>query len=195
MASSVSAIEKQARKLSAQERERLAERLLAQIEGEGLTAVDEAWVSEAERRFSAWKRKKESARSCRNQPTLIGQLASLSQCGVSSTRSRKQRGMQKTKGYDPFVSRVQLCEAASSLKAWHHGLLFNVGLRVNIARGSRTYVRHQARHSPVLSESTLSQSVERMCVIPTSHGRGTPCCCSPALPTHTLLGVGPPLRA
>ena len=61
MTSSVSAIEKQARKLSAQERERLAERLLAQIEGEGLTAVDEAWVSEAERRFSAWKRKKTKA--------------------------------------------------------------------------------------------------------------------------------------
>jgi Putative addiction module component len=56
------AIEKQARKkLSAEERERLAERLLAQMEDEPLTAVDEAWVSEAERRFSSWKRKKTKA--------------------------------------------------------------------------------------------------------------------------------------
>ncbi len=52
------AIEKQARKLSAAERERLAERLLAQTEGQQLTPVDEAWIVEAERRFSAWKRKK-----------------------------------------------------------------------------------------------------------------------------------------
>jgi hypothetical protein len=52
------AIEKQARKLSATECERLAERLLAQAEGQRLTPVDEAWVVEAERRFSSWKRKK-----------------------------------------------------------------------------------------------------------------------------------------
>jgi putative addiction module component (TIGR02574 family) len=52
------AIEKQARKLPAAERERLAERLLDQMEDERLTIVDEAWVAEAERRFSAWKRKK-----------------------------------------------------------------------------------------------------------------------------------------
>jgi len=52
------AIEKQARKLPAEERERLAERLLAQMVDEPLTAVDEAWVVEAERRFSAWKRKR-----------------------------------------------------------------------------------------------------------------------------------------
>ena len=52
------AIEKQARKLSATERERLAERLLAQAEGQRLTSIDEAWVVEAERRFSTWKRKK-----------------------------------------------------------------------------------------------------------------------------------------
>ncbi|GJL53287.1 MAG: hypothetical protein NPIRA02_04190 [Nitrospirales bacterium] len=55
------AIEKQARKLPAVERERLAERLLAQMEDESLTAVDEAWVAEAERRFSALKRKKTKA--------------------------------------------------------------------------------------------------------------------------------------
>jgi putative addiction module component (TIGR02574 family) len=55
------AIEKQARKLSAEERERLAERLLARMEEERLTAVDEAWVAEAERRFTAWKRKRTRA--------------------------------------------------------------------------------------------------------------------------------------
>ena len=51
------ALEKQARRLPATERERLAERLLAQMEDERLTAVDEAWVAAAEKRFSAWKRK------------------------------------------------------------------------------------------------------------------------------------------
>jgi len=51
------AIEKQARRLPATERERLAERLLGQMKREPLTAVDEAWVAEAEKRFSAWKRK------------------------------------------------------------------------------------------------------------------------------------------
>jgi putative addiction module component len=58
MTALASAIEKQARKLSVAERERLAERLLAQTEDEPLTVVEEAWVLEAERRFSAWKRKK-----------------------------------------------------------------------------------------------------------------------------------------
>ena len=51
------ALEKQARSLPAIERERLAERLLIEMQDEPLTAVDEAWVAEAERRFSAWKRK------------------------------------------------------------------------------------------------------------------------------------------
>jgi uncharacterized protein YukE len=51
------ALEKQARKLSAAERERLAERLLGQMTHEPLTAVDEAWIAEAEKRFAAWKRK------------------------------------------------------------------------------------------------------------------------------------------
>ncbi len=51
------ALEKQARKLPAAERERLAERLLVQVTHEPLTAVDEAWIAEAERRFAAWKRK------------------------------------------------------------------------------------------------------------------------------------------
>ena len=51
------ALEKQAQKLPATERERLAERLLVQMKHEPLTAVDEAWVAEAEKRFGAWKRK------------------------------------------------------------------------------------------------------------------------------------------
>lgn len=51
------ALEKQARKLPATERERLAERLLVQMKREPLTAVDEAWIAEAEKRFAAWKRK------------------------------------------------------------------------------------------------------------------------------------------
>lgn len=52
------AIEKQARKLPATERERLAERLLVQVMEEQLTGVDQAWIDEAEKRFSAWKQKK-----------------------------------------------------------------------------------------------------------------------------------------
>lgn len=51
------ALEKQARKLPVTERERLAERLLVQMKHEPLTAVDEAWIAEAEKRFAAWKRK------------------------------------------------------------------------------------------------------------------------------------------
>ncbi|MEP7150962.1 MAG: addiction module protein [Nitrospira sp.] len=51
------AIEKQARKLSPTERERLVERLMTEMQGARLTAVDEAWVAEAEQRFAAWKRK------------------------------------------------------------------------------------------------------------------------------------------
>ena len=51
------AIEKQVRKLSPTERERLVERLMTEMQGARLTAVDEAWVAEAEQRFAAWKRK------------------------------------------------------------------------------------------------------------------------------------------
>lgn len=50
-------LEMQARKLPAIQRELLAERLLFTIRDEPLTEVDEAWVAEAERRFSAWKRR------------------------------------------------------------------------------------------------------------------------------------------
>jgi len=47
----------QVSRLPATERERLAERLLVEVQDEPLTAVDEAWVVEAEKRFSAWRRK------------------------------------------------------------------------------------------------------------------------------------------
>lgn len=48
-------IEKEANQLSVEERELLAERLLATVSGAPLTEVDEMWVEEAERRYSAWK--------------------------------------------------------------------------------------------------------------------------------------------
>jgi len=49
-------IARQARRLPAVERERLAERLLAPLANRRLSRVDEAWVAEAERRYKAWKR-------------------------------------------------------------------------------------------------------------------------------------------
>lgn len=51
------ALEKQAQKLPVTERERLAERLLIGMKHARLTAVDESWVAEAEKRLGAWKRK------------------------------------------------------------------------------------------------------------------------------------------
>jgi putative addiction module component (TIGR02574 family) len=48
-------IEEKANQLSVEERELLAERLLATVSGAPLTEVDEIWVAEAERRYSAWK--------------------------------------------------------------------------------------------------------------------------------------------
>lgn len=51
------ALEKQAQKLPTTEREWLAEQWLVQMRREPLTAVDEAWVAEAEKRFAAWRRK------------------------------------------------------------------------------------------------------------------------------------------
>ena len=46
---------KEANQLSVEERELLAERLLATVSGAPMTEVDEMWVEEAERRYSAWK--------------------------------------------------------------------------------------------------------------------------------------------
>ena len=49
-------IERDAVHLPAKDREILAERLMRSLKHEPLTEVDEAWVKEAERRFSAWRR-------------------------------------------------------------------------------------------------------------------------------------------
>ncbi len=56
MSRTLQEIERDAVHLSAKDREVLAERLIRSLKHEPLTAVDEAWVKEAERRFSAWRR-------------------------------------------------------------------------------------------------------------------------------------------
>ncbi|MHC1727279.1 MAG: addiction module protein [Syntrophobacteraceae bacterium] len=48
-------IEKQARMLSTEERELLAERLLTMANEAPLTDLDIVWLEEAERRYSLWK--------------------------------------------------------------------------------------------------------------------------------------------
>jgi len=49
-------IEREAVRLPVKDREVLAERLMRSVTREPLTQVEEAWVAEAERRFSAWRR-------------------------------------------------------------------------------------------------------------------------------------------
>jgi putative addiction module component (TIGR02574 family) len=49
-------IECEAVRLPVKDREVLAERLMRSVAREPLTQVEEAWVKEAERRFSAWRR-------------------------------------------------------------------------------------------------------------------------------------------
>jgi putative addiction module component (TIGR02574 family) len=51
-------IEREAIRLPVKDRETLAERLMRSVKGKSLTQVEEAWVKEAERRFSAWRRGK-----------------------------------------------------------------------------------------------------------------------------------------
>ena len=48
-------IEKQAELLSVEERELLAERLLATVSGAPLTDLEIIWLEEAERRYRLWK--------------------------------------------------------------------------------------------------------------------------------------------
>jgi putative addiction module component (TIGR02574 family) len=48
-------IEREAARLPVKDREVLAERLMRSVRHEPLTQVEEAWVEEAERRFSAWR--------------------------------------------------------------------------------------------------------------------------------------------
>jgi putative addiction module component (TIGR02574 family) len=49
-------IEREAVRLPEKDREVLAERLIRSLKRARLTQVEEAWVKEAERRFSAWRR-------------------------------------------------------------------------------------------------------------------------------------------
>lgn len=49
-----SSLESQALALPADQRERLAERLLRSVDDKPLTDVDRAWVVEAERRYQQW---------------------------------------------------------------------------------------------------------------------------------------------
>lgn len=49
-------IERQAAHLPPKDREILAERLIQSLDEVPLTDVEEAWVKEAERRFTAWRR-------------------------------------------------------------------------------------------------------------------------------------------
>lgn len=51
-------IEREAIRLPVKDREALAERLMRSVKRQPLTQVEEAWVKEAERRFSAWQRGK-----------------------------------------------------------------------------------------------------------------------------------------
>ena len=49
-------IEREAVRLPQKDREVLAERLMRSLKRAPLTQVEEAWVKEAERRFSSWRR-------------------------------------------------------------------------------------------------------------------------------------------
>lgn len=55
MSNGFSEIEKEAQKLSAAERERLAQKLFESVHSKELTEVDEAWLGVAEERVSAYR--------------------------------------------------------------------------------------------------------------------------------------------
>jgi len=76
-------IEREAIRLPVKDLEALAERLMRSVKRQPLTQVEEAWVKEAERRFSAWRRGKRTGvpvdrelRSCR--------LSGLNQLAMST---------------------------------------------------------------------------------------------------------------
>lgn len=56
MSPQLSNIEAQALQLSPMEREVLAERLLTSVENETLSNIEQAWIEEAEKRYSVYKR-------------------------------------------------------------------------------------------------------------------------------------------
>ena len=55
MTALVQEIENKAQHLSSEERELLAEHLLATTDDASFTPIDEVWFAEAERRYSEWK--------------------------------------------------------------------------------------------------------------------------------------------
>jgi putative addiction module component (TIGR02574 family) len=56
MSQNLLAVERKAFRLPVKDREVLAERLIQSLKHAPLTEVEEVWVKEAERRFSAWQR-------------------------------------------------------------------------------------------------------------------------------------------
>lgn len=58
MATVIEKIEHDLLRLSKQERAFLADRLLSSLDGEVLSDIDAAWISEAERRFAEYKKGK-----------------------------------------------------------------------------------------------------------------------------------------
>lgn len=58
MSPRLKAIEQEASRLTAEEKELLAERLIQSLDNAPLTEIEEAWVKEAERRFAAYRRGK-----------------------------------------------------------------------------------------------------------------------------------------
>lgn len=48
-------IEREAKALSREDRERLVSHLVAGLEDAPLSEIDQAWIEEAERRYEAWK--------------------------------------------------------------------------------------------------------------------------------------------
>lgn len=56
MSRTLLAIEREAVRLPLKDREMLVERLIRSLRRAPLSQVEEAWVREAERRFSAWRR-------------------------------------------------------------------------------------------------------------------------------------------
>lgn len=57
-------IEREAIRLPVKDREALAERLMRSVRRKPLTQVEEAWIKEAERRFSEWRRGKRVGVPC-----------------------------------------------------------------------------------------------------------------------------------
>jgi hypothetical protein len=65
-------IQRKAAGLPVKDREALAERLMRSVNRAPLTQVEEAWVKEAERRFSAWRRgEREGVQADSQRPRLV----------------------------------------------------------------------------------------------------------------------------